>query len=102
MYFYDLNKISGEAVSYSTAAGRPIDGQYLQLSLLHFETGGGAEEHAHQYEQIMFVIKGKLRVRIGNEVNEIGPGQALLAPPNVKHQVTALENSEVISCKNII
>ena len=101
MYFYDLNKISGEAVSYSTAAGRPIDGKHLQVSLLYFETGGGAKEHSHQYEQIMVVVKGKIRVEIGDEVEELGPGQALLAPSNVKHQVTALEDSEVISCKNL-
>jgi quercetin dioxygenase-like cupin family protein len=101
MYFYDFNKIVGEAVSYSTAAGQPINGKHLQLSLLRFEAQGGAEEHAHSYEQIMYVISGKLRVRIGQETNDIGPGQAFLAPPNVKHQVTALESSEVVSCKNL-
>lgn len=57
MHFYDFNRISGEAVSYSTAAGRPVEGEHLQLSLLYFDTGGGAEEHAHQYEQIMLVMK---------------------------------------------
>lgn len=102
MYFFDLNKISGEAVTYSTAAGRPVDGEHLQVSLLHFETHGGAEEHAHPYEQIMYVIRGKLRVQVGDEVSDIGPGQAFLAPANVKHQVTALEDSEVISCKDIL
>lgn len=102
MYFHDLNKISGEGVAYSTATGRPVNGEQLQMSLLHFETDGGAEEHAHQYEQIMYVVRGKLRVEVGDEVSEIGPGQAFLAPANVKHQVTALEDSEVISCKNII
>jgi len=101
MYFFDFTKIAGEGVGYSTAAGRPLDGEHLQMSLLHFETGGGAKEHSHAYEQIMYVVKGKLRVEIGGDVGEIGPGQALLAPPNVKHQVTALEDSEVISCKNL-
>lgn len=100
MYFYDLNEIPGEGVSYSTAAGRLVAGERLKVSLLHFETNGGAEEHAHAYEQIMFVIKGKLRVQVGEEIGEIGPGQAVLAPPNVKHQVTALEDTEVISCKH--
>lgn len=102
MYFYDFNQIPGEAVSWSTAAGRPVTGEHLQLSLLHFEAQGGAEAHAHPYEQIMYVISGKLQVRIGGETGTIGVGQSFLAPPNVKHQVTALEDSVVISCKNII
>ena len=102
MYFYDFSNISGEGVGHSTVAGKPLDGEHLQVSLLHFESGGGAKEHSHAYEQIMVVVKGKLRVEIGGDVGEIGPGQALLAPPNVKHQVTAIEDSEVISCKNIL
>ena len=50
MYFYDFNKIEGEGVGYSTAAGKPLDGEHLQVSLLHFEAGGGAKEHSHAYE----------------------------------------------------
>jgi quercetin dioxygenase-like cupin family protein len=101
MYFYDLNEIPNEAVSYSTAAGQLVAGEYLKVSLLRFKAQGGAEEHAHSYEQIMVVVRGKLRVRVGEETGEIGPGQAFLAPSNVQHQVTALEDTEVISCKDI-
>lgn len=102
MYIYDLNEIPQEGVAYSTAAGRLVAGKHLKVSLIRFEAEGGAEEHAHDYEQIMYVVSGRLRVRIGDEEGEIGPGQAFLAPPNVAHQVTALEDTEVISCKDVL
>jgi quercetin dioxygenase-like cupin family protein len=102
MYFYTLSDIPQEAVGYSTAAGRLVAGKHLKVSLLHFEAEGGAEEHAHDYEQIMYVVSGKLRVRVGEEEGEVGPGQAFLAPSNVPHQVTALEDTEVISCKDVL
>jgi quercetin dioxygenase-like cupin family protein len=50
----------------------------------------------------MVVVSGKLKVRVGDEESEIGPGQAFLAPSFVKHQVTAIEDTEVISCKDVL
>ena len=102
MYFYDLKDIPQEGVNYSSAAGHLVAGKYLRVTLLNFEANGGAEEHAHDYEQIMVVVKGKLRVRVGDQESEIGPGQAFLAPSNVVHEVTAIEDTEVISCKDVL
>jgi quercetin dioxygenase-like cupin family protein len=45
------------------------------------------------------VLRGRLRVTLGDETRELGPGQGFLAPPNLQHHVTALEDSEVLSCK---
>ena len=32
----------------------------------------------------------------------LGPGDAFHAPPDVPHQLTALQDSEVISCKKVV
>jgi quercetin dioxygenase-like cupin family protein len=39
---------------------------------------------------------------IAGEVAELGLGQAFLAPPNVEHEVRALEDTVVLSCKNVV
>ena len=39
---------------------------------------------------------------IGGEVFEVGEGQAVHFPPNVRHKVEVLEDSEVISAKSIV
>jgi quercetin dioxygenase-like cupin family protein len=103
MYFYDFNELPSEYVTpkYSTAFGPLLAGEHLESGLFRFKANEGAVEHAHPSEQIMFVISGKLRVRFGEEIGEIGPNQAFLAPPNVPHQVTALEDTVVFSCKNL-
>lgn len=104
MYFYDFNKLTKEIVTpkYSTAAGPLVAGEHLEAGLFHFKANEGAVEHAHPSEQVMYVISGKLRVRFGEETKELGPGQAFVAPPNVLHQVTAIEDTEVFSCKNLV
>lgn len=104
MYFYDFNEMPSEYVTpkYSTAYGPLLEGEHLEAGLLRFKANEGAVEHAHPPEQVMFVISGKLRVRFGDQVGELGPGQAFVAPSNVPHQVTALEDTVVFSCKNIV
>jgi quercetin dioxygenase-like cupin family protein len=103
-YFYDFNQMPGEFVTpkYSTAFGPLLTGQHIEVGLLRFRAGEGAVPHSHPSEQIMYVISGRLRVRIAGEVAELGPGQAFLAPPNVEHEVRALEDTVVLSCKNVV
>ncbi len=104
MYFYDFKDLPKELVTpkYSTAFGPLLTGKHIEVGLLSFKAGEGAVPHAHPSEQIMYVISGKLRVRFGEKIAELGPRQAFLAPPNVEHQVTAIENTEVLSCKNVV
>ena len=32
----------------------------------------------------------------------LGPGEGFVVPPNVPHRVTAIEDSEVLSCKGLV
>lgn len=104
MYYYNFKEMPQEFVTakYSTAFGGLLTGEHIEVGLLHFKAGEGAVPHAHPQEQVMYVISGKLRVRFGEEVADLGPSQAFKAPPDVEHQVSALEDTEVISCKNLV
>ena len=50
----------------------------------------------------MVVLTGRLRVILDGQATDVGPGEGFLAPPNVLHQVTALEDAEVLSCKGLV
>jgi len=104
MPFIVMDELEKETVTpkYSTAFGEVITGQAIEVARLSFAKGTGAVEHAHPHEQVMYVMEGKLRVRMEGETAELGPGSAFHAPPNVPHQVTALEDTLVISCKSVI
>lgn len=102
MYFYDLNETPEEVATYSTAVGRVVAGQQLSVGFLRFEAGQGNEAHTHDFEQFTVVVRGKLWVRVGEEVSELGPGEAFLVPTHTKHQVRAIEDTQVVSCKDII
>ncbi|GAA3750225.1 cupin domain-containing protein [Salinactinospora qingdaonensis] len=104
MPFIHFDNVEKEYVTpkHSTAYGELATGQSIEVGRLTFKAGEGAERHHHPHEQIMVVISGRLRVDLDGDIGELGPGSAFHALPDVPHQVTAVEDSEVLSCKNVI
>ena len=47
--------------------------------------------HSHPSAQITYMIKGTLRMRIGDEERVITPGEFAYVPPNVEHGIESLD-----------
>ena len=104
MEFIVMDQLEKEVVTpkYSTSYGELITGQTIEFGRLRMPKGTGAVEHAHPHEQVMYVMSGKLRVTAEGKVAELVPGMAFHALPNVPHKVEALEDTQIISVKNLI
>lgn len=104
MPFIHYDQIEKEFVTpkHSTAYGALASGEHIEVGYLSFKAGEGAEPHRHPHEQIVVVLSGRIRARLGDEEQEIGPGSGFHASPDLLHGVTAIEDTEVISCKNVI
>lgn len=104
MPFVHFEELDKEFVTpkYSTAYGELVTGDSIEVGRLRFKAGEGAVEHAHPHEQVMYVVSGKLSVTMEGETAELGPGTGFHARSNVPHKVEAVEDTEVISCKNTI
>jgi quercetin dioxygenase-like cupin family protein len=87
---------------YSSARGPNIRGEKIEVGLFSFPEGTQAKPHAHPNEQIVIVLKGKGKWRIGNEEKVMGPGEAAIIPQDVEHELQVLEYLEVINCKSIV
>lgn len=104
MPFIHYDQITKEFVTpkHSTAYGALASGELIEVGYLSFKGGEGAEPHQHPHEQIVVVLKGRILVRLGDEEAEIGPGSGFHVPSNLLHGVSAIEDTEVISCKNLV
>jgi quercetin dioxygenase-like cupin family protein len=60
------------------------------------EKGVVVPTHSHPHEQIGYLASGRLLFELGDEQRELTAGDSWLVPPNVPHQVTALELSVAI------
>ena len=61
---------------------------WLQHTLRVFRVGAGGftPRHQHDWEHVNYVVKGRGRLRIGNEVFELGEKDFAFVPPNAEHQ----------------
>ena len=94
MPFYKLDELPGAVVSpgHSTAYGPTITGQELEIGYYTEPRETGAKPHHHPSEQIIMVLYGRLRMRVGNDTRELGPNEVVLIPGNEEHEQTALED----------
>lgn len=52
--------------------------------------GTRVEEHVHPFPECRWVLSGFLRVHVGSEVIELGPGDRLDLPPGTTHAFEVL------------
>ena len=74
----------------------PVTGEKCQLVWTKFEPGGTYELHSHTHEQASVMISGRMRLTVGGEVKEIGPGDMWFAPANVEHGGEILGDEPVV------
>src|SRR5688500_1668519 len=87
---------------HSTAYGRIVTGEHIEVGLLRYRAGEGATTHAHPHEQIIVVLSGRVAMTIEGETTEVTKGHVVHIPPNVPHSAAMIEDSEFVSCKSIV
>lgn len=71
-------------------------GDHMLLCEIRLATGSVVPAHEHPHEQIGYVVRGRLRFRIGDEERDLAAGDGYVVPGNVSHAVTALDESIAI------
>jgi quercetin dioxygenase-like cupin family protein len=102
VYKFDALKKEYVTPKHSKAFGSLVTGEQIEVGLLRFKAGEGANEHAHPHEQVLMVLAGRVRMTIGGETHELGPREVAHLPPNVPHSLSAIEDTEVLSAKGIV
>ena len=68
----------------------------LMLVRHHFEAGWAGTRHSHPHEQLVYVVKGAIRLDVGGAVTVLRDGDSLVVAGHVEHEASALEPSEVL------
>jgi quercetin dioxygenase-like cupin family protein len=104
-----LSGIDGDhlvAEGYSEGTGPVLRSDHTEMARVFFKEGTGAQRHSHPEEQVLFVEQGRIRVSLGENGDEdtyvVGQGQGSFHPSGVPHQIVAVEDSWVVSFKNLV
>ena len=71
-------------------------GEHIQLLWVKFDPDGNYPIHSHPHEQISVMLQGRMRLTVGDEVDEVGPGDMWYAPANVSHGGEPLGEDPVV------
>jgi unsaturated pyranuronate lyase len=69
-----------------------------ELMLVHntMEKGWVGARHSHVHQQVIYILKGKIRFTVEQTTFDLGPGDSFLCPGGKEHQASALEPAEVL------
>jgi len=75
-----------------------VEGEHIQVSLITKTKGDRVRKpHTHPNEQWNYIVQGTLRVKIGDQPEQLcGPGTLLYFPANVVHSTAATPEEDVI------
>jgi quercetin dioxygenase-like cupin family protein len=66
---------------------------------MHFESVGDCEKgHKHQFDHLTLLAKGKLSVKIGEDITEYTAPHMIYIKSDVEHELTALSENTVVYC----
>ena len=68
-------------------------GERTSIHEIQIAAGCAVPMHTHPHEQIGYLVSGRVRFELGDEVKEISAGDSWIIPSEVPHEVTALEDS---------
>ncbi len=75
----------------------PVQKQSLAEASL--PAGGTTQKHYHKIaEEIYFILEGTALMDLDGQTQEVGPGDAILIPPNAWHQITARTELRFLCC----
>ncbi|MEO8745213.1 MAG: cupin domain-containing protein [Candidatus Dormiibacterota bacterium] len=68
---------------------RAVNGERMTMAIVDLEADAVLSEHKHENEQLGFVIRGIITMRIGGEKKELHAGDVYMIPSNVPHDAKA-------------
>jgi quercetin dioxygenase-like cupin family protein len=75
---------------------RIVSGEKVMIVWWSIGAGVHVETHSHDNEQIVWMLKGKMEFRMGEERRTCGPGDIVVIPGGVEHEGWFHEDTEVI------
>ena len=94
--FYKSNRDGYKQILPGIKLKALVFGDKSLLSEFRMEQGSQLPSHAHSQEQTGYLIAGRLRLSIGDEIFEVAPGDSWSVPGNVAHRAEILADSVAI------
>ncbi|MGD9570799.1 MAG: cupin domain-containing protein [Thermoleophilia bacterium] len=67
----------------------------VEMRYFRIPAGGASARESHPHEHAILVLHGRASVLLGDEVADVGPGDAVFVASGEEHQLTALGDEDL-------
>lgn len=68
------------------------------ITLFGFDKGETLSEHTSPYDAFVYIVEGKMEIRIGGISHIVEAGDQLVMPADIPHGLIALEKVKMLLC----
>ncbi|MBX2974952.1 MAG: cupin domain-containing protein [Ignavibacteriaceae bacterium] len=68
------------------------------ITLFGFDKGETLSEHTSPYDAFVYIVEGKMEIRIGGISHIVEAGDQLVMPANIPHGLMAIEKVKMLLC----
>lgn len=87
----------GGQVSHLLLAPGQFGTENLSVTWVEGEPGSEQAVHSHEgREQVYVIVQGQGAMRVGDEVQEVGPGTLIYVPPGTGHSIKNIGDERLI------
>lgn len=74
-----------QGYSLAPLVGADCGSPHQRLVMSRLEPGGSIEPHFHSFEEVVYVLAGRIELKLGDAVHELGPDDFALAQTGTPH-----------------
>jgi len=89
---------AGKDASLQVLVGPDDGAPHFAMRRFRMEAGGGIPLHTNDVEHEQYVLRGRARMRVGDEVHEVGADDVLFIPAGVPHSYEVLDGPFEFLC----
>ena len=95
-----ITTVEGKQLKGEVKLKAMMAGNEMTLLEIQYPPGTGTPTHVHQHESIVYVVKGKVKMTVENEVYILNAGDVCRHPQGVPHSVEGIEQTTVVEIKS--
>ena len=93
---YNWNDLPNEVVRKGVSRSG-FRGEDVLLVMNKIEPGMDVNPHSHPFEQVVYIVEGRVRFHVGDDEMEAGPGSLIRIPPDVVHYAEPLGDQPALN-----
>jgi len=91
----EIGQVEGRVLSAPAVVRVLGEGERMLTLEVTMPADQGSPAHVHDHESVGYVVRGRVRMRVGDTVRDLSGGDGFVHPAGVEHEIAAVDGEAV-------